>query len=52
MTTRILETTQDNKHQQEDLNKLKLMLLKSNYPLKEIEKLTRQTCQEFKSNTN
>ncbi|CAF5065228.1 unnamed protein product [Rotaria magnacalcarata] len=28
------------------------MLLKSNYPLKEIEKLIKQTCQEFKSNKN
>ena len=52
MTTRILETTQDSKEQQEDLNKLKDMLLKSNYPLKEIEKLIKQTCQEFKSNNN
>ncbi|CAF5026638.1 unnamed protein product, partial [Rotaria socialis] len=33
MTTRILETTQDNIDQQEDLNKLRNMLLKSNYPL-------------------
>ncbi|CAF4889307.1 unnamed protein product, partial [Rotaria magnacalcarata] len=47
MTTRILETTQDNIDQQEDLNKLRNMLLKSNYPLKEIEKLIKQTCQEF-----
>ena len=39
MTTKILETTQNNKEQQEDLNKLKDMLLKSNYSLKEIEKL-------------
>ncbi|CAF5190571.1 unnamed protein product, partial [Rotaria magnacalcarata] len=39
MPTRILETTQDNIDQQEDLNKLRNMLLKSNYPLKEIEKL-------------
>ncbi|CAF4638841.1 unnamed protein product [Rotaria sp. Silwood2] len=52
MTTRILETTQDSEDQQEDLNKLRSMLLKSNYPLKEIEKLMRQTCQEFKSNKN
>ncbi|CAF2132640.1 unnamed protein product [Rotaria magnacalcarata] len=52
MTTRILETTQDNIDQQEDLNKLRNMLLKSNYPLKEIEKLIKQTCQEFKSNKN
>ncbi|CAF4712055.1 unnamed protein product, partial [Rotaria sp. Silwood2] len=34
MTTMILETTQDNKDQQEDLNKLRNMLLKSNYPLR------------------
>ncbi|CAF5228406.1 unnamed protein product, partial [Rotaria magnacalcarata] len=47
MTTRILVTTQDNIDQQEDLNKLRNMLLKSNYPLKEIEKLIKQTCQEF-----
>ncbi|CAF4179311.1 unnamed protein product [Rotaria sp. Silwood2] len=52
MTTRILETTQDNKDQQEDLNKLRNMLIKSNYPLKEIEKLIKQTCQEFQSNKN
>ncbi|CAF1215941.1 unnamed protein product [Rotaria sordida] len=52
MTARILETTQDNKDQQEDLNKLRDMLLRSNYPLREIEKLIKQTCQEFKSNKN
>ncbi|CAF4897340.1 unnamed protein product, partial [Rotaria sp. Silwood2] len=52
MTTMILETTQDNKDQQEDLNKLRNMLLKSNYPLREIEKLIKQTCQEFKSSKN
>jgi hypothetical protein len=52
MTTRILETTQDDKDQIEDLNKLKTMLLNSNYPLKEIEKLIKQACQEFKSNKN
>jgi hypothetical protein len=34
MTTRILETTQDDKDKQEDLNKLKNMLLNSYYPLK------------------
>ncbi|CAF3520190.1 unnamed protein product [Rotaria sp. Silwood1] len=28
------------------------MLIKSNYPLKEIEKLIKQTCQEFQSNKN
>ncbi|CAF2086683.1 unnamed protein product [Rotaria magnacalcarata] len=44
--------TQDNIDQQEDLNKLRNMLLKSNYPLKEIEKLIKQTCQEFQSNKN
>ncbi|CAF3986960.1 unnamed protein product, partial [Rotaria magnacalcarata] len=51
MTKWILETTQDNKYQQ-DLNKLRNMLLKSNHSLEEIEKLTKQTCQEFKSNKN
>jgi len=34
MTTRILETTQDDKDKQEDLNQLKNMLLNSYYPLK------------------
>ena len=52
MTTRILETTQDDNDQKEDLNKLKDMLLKSNYPLKEMEKLIKQACEEFKSNKN
>ena len=52
MTTRILETTQDNNDQKEDLNKLKNMLLKSNYPLKEIEKLIKQACEAFNSNKN
>ncbi|CAF2041764.1 unnamed protein product [Rotaria magnacalcarata] len=52
MTKWILETTQDNKYQQEDLNKLRNMLLKSNHSLEEIEKLIKQTCQEFKSNKN
>ncbi|CAF4600205.1 unnamed protein product, partial [Rotaria socialis] len=52
MTTRILETTQDNIDQQENLNKVRDMLLKSNNPLKEIEELIKQTCQEFKSNKN
>jgi hypothetical protein len=52
MTKRILETTQDDNDQKEDLNKLKNMLLKSNYPLKEIEKLIKQACEEFNSNKN
>jgi hypothetical protein len=52
MTTRILETTQDNKEQEEDLIKLKNMLLNSNYPVKEIEKLMKNTCQEFKLNND
>ncbi|CAF4873932.1 unnamed protein product [Rotaria sp. Silwood1] len=50
MTTRILETTQDDNDQKEDLNYLKNMLLKSSYPAKEIEKLIKQTCEEFKPN--
>ncbi|CAF1533900.1 unnamed protein product, partial [Didymodactylos carnosus] len=48
----ILETTQDGHDQKEDLNKLKTMLLNSNYPLKEIENLIRQACEELKSNTS
>ncbi|CAF1156358.1 unnamed protein product [Didymodactylos carnosus] len=51
-TRRILETTQDDHHQKENLNKLKSMLLNSNYPLKDIEKLIRQACEECKSNRN
>ncbi|CAF1178933.1 unnamed protein product [Rotaria magnacalcarata] len=47
MTTRISEMSQDNIDQQEDLNKLRNMLLKSNYLLKEIEELIKQTCQEL-----
>jgi hypothetical protein len=52
MTTRILETTQNDKDQKEDLNKLKNMLSNSSYPSKEIEKLIKQACQEFKSTKN
>jgi hypothetical protein len=50
MTTRILETTQDDNDQKEDLNKLKNMLLNSNYPPKEIDKLIKQACEEFNTN--
>ncbi|CAF1371595.1 unnamed protein product, partial [Rotaria sp. Silwood1] len=52
MTTRILETTQNNKNQKEDLNTLKNILLNSNYPLKETEKLMKHGCEEYKCNNN
>jgi hypothetical protein len=52
MTTRILETTQNSKDQEEDMIKLKNMLLNSNCPVKEIEKLMKNTCEEFKSNND
>ena len=48
MTTRILETTQDDTDQKEALDNFENMLINSNYPSKEIEQLIKQTCQEFK----
>ncbi|CAF1126020.1 unnamed protein product [Adineta steineri] len=47
MTTRILHTTKETEEQKDDLEKLKIMLLNSNYPPNEIEHLIKQTCQEF-----
>ncbi|CAF4057075.1 unnamed protein product [Rotaria sordida] len=46
------KTIQDGYEHKKDLNILKTMLLKSNYPLVEIKKLIKQTCQEFISNEN
>ncbi|CAF3946895.1 unnamed protein product [Rotaria sp. Silwood1] len=51
MTTRILQTTKEAKEQKEDLLKLKTMLLNSNYPPSEIEKLIKQACQESNANS-
>ncbi|CAF1290674.1 unnamed protein product [Didymodactylos carnosus] len=45
MATRILKTTKEAGEQKEDLQKLKQMLLNSNYPLKEIDKLIKQSCE-------
>jgi hypothetical protein len=52
MATRIIQTTEDAQEQKEDLSKLKTMLLNSNYPPKEIEKLIKQTCENINSNSN
>jgi hypothetical protein len=54
MTTRIIQTTEDSEEQKEDLLQLKKMLLKSNYPPGEIEKLIKQTCESInpKSDVN
>jgi hypothetical protein len=50
MTTRIIQTTRDPVEQQEDINKLKIMLINSNYPEKEIEHLIRETYQSINTN--
>ncbi|CAF4373234.1 unnamed protein product [Rotaria sp. Silwood2] len=50
MTQRIIQTTKDAKEQQEDLNKLRKMLINSNYPMKEIEKLIKETCETSSTN--
>ena len=52
MTRRIIQTTKDPHEQQEDLNKLKNMLVNSNYPIKEIEKLMKEASQTSNSNNN
>ena len=49
MTTKILERTQDNRERQQNLNIIKSILLKSNYPSKEIDSVLKQACKEFKS---
>ncbi|CAF5130122.1 unnamed protein product, partial [Rotaria sp. Silwood1] len=49
MATRIIQTTGDAEEQKEDLFKLKKMLLNSNYPLHEIEKLIKQACENINS---
>jgi hypothetical protein len=50
MTKRIIQTTKDANEQQEDLIKLKNMLINSNYPIKEIEKLMKEACQTSNEN--
>ncbi|CAF5009225.1 unnamed protein product, partial [Rotaria sp. Silwood1] len=49
MATRIIQTTGDAEEQKEDLFKLKKMLLNSNYPPHEIEKLIKQACENINS---
>ncbi|CAF5064803.1 unnamed protein product, partial [Rotaria sp. Silwood1] len=44
MTKRILQTTKDAKEQKEDLNTLRNILINSNYPIKEIERLMKEAC--------
>ncbi|CAF2852470.1 unnamed protein product [Rotaria sp. Silwood2] len=50
MTKIIIQTTKDANEQQEDLNKLKHMLINSSYPNKEIERLMKEACQTSTAN--
>jgi hypothetical protein len=50
MTRRIIQTTRDANEQQEDINKLKNVLINSNYPVKEIETLMKEACQTSNMN--
>ena len=51
MTRRIVDTTKDSDEQQQDLKKLKEILLKSNYPNKEVEKIIQETLREHSDNS-
>ncbi|CAM4845408.1 unnamed protein product [Rotaria magnacalcarata] len=51
MTQRIIKTTNDPKEQQEDLNKLRRMLINSDYPINVIEKLIKEACETSKTKT-
>ena len=52
MLTRIIETTKDHDQQQEDIKKLKLMLIKSKYPKDKIEKSIRNIFRSMKNYNN
>ena len=52
MTSKIIETSKDSANQQEDLNKLRTLLMKSDYPNHIIEKHMKESIKSTTSTTN
>jgi predicted GIY-YIG superfamily endonuclease len=52
MITRVIEATKNNEQQKEDINKIKQMLIKSNYPRDKIEKSIQNVLRSSANNNN